>query len=195
MTVYSDRAITIGTRTSSRVRKQTSRPKPGGFVLSEADGRYAGTFNTGVTPVIAAARHDASQYEEETPLKRITLTKWAFLSAAVLVALGCATILNDTSPPVSIGSQPSGADVYVDGNLVGRTPAVIELSTKSHHTVVFRKEGYADRTYLLQTHTGALWVVLDVLTGLIPIIIDIATGDWQELNEDNINVVLQADSS
>ena len=166
-----------------------------GFVLSEADGRYAGTFNTGVTPVIAAARHDASQYEEETPLKRITLTKWAFLSAAALAALGCATIFNDTSPPVSIGSQPSGADVFVDGNLVGRTPAVIELSTKSHHTVVFRKEGYADRTYLLQTHTGALWVVLDVLTGLIPIIIDIATGDWQELNEDNINVVLQADSS
>ena len=124
-------------------------------------------------------------------MKRLTLTKCVVLSAAALAVLGCATIFNDTSPPVSIGSEPAGADVYVDGNLLGRTPAVIELSTKSSHTVVFRKEGYADRTYLLQTHTGALWVVLDVLTGLIPIVIDAVTGDWQELNEDNINVVLE----
>ncbi len=124
-------------------------------------------------------------------MKRLTLTKCVVLSAVALAVLGCATILNDTSPPVRIGSEPAGADVYVDGNLLGRTPAVIELSTKSSHTVVFRKEGYADRTYLLQTHTGALWVILDVLSGLVPIVIDLVTGDWQELNEDNINVVLE----
>lgn len=117
------------------------------------------------------------------------LTIVAALLAAVLLA-GCATLFNDTSPPVSIESDPAGADVYVDGSLMGRTPVVIELSTDRSHRVVFRKEGYADRTYLLQTHTGALWVVLDVLGGLIPVIIDAATGSWQELNTEHVNVVL-----
>ena len=115
----------------------------------------------------------------------------ALALGAIAVLVGCASLFNDTSPPVSIGSEPQGAEVYIDGNLVGRTPAVVNLSTKSRHTVIFRNEGYRDRTYFLETHTGALWVVLDVLGGLLPIIVDAATGDWQELNEETINVVLE----
>jgi len=32
--------------------------------------------------------------------------------------------------------------------------------------------------------------MLEILWGLIPVIIDVATGDWYELNTDNAKVVL-----
>lgn len=107
------------------------------------------------------------------------------------MTVGCASLLNDTNPPVSITSNPSDAAVYVDGNLMGRTPLTQKMSVKDQHTVVVRKEGYRDGTRSIGTHTGALWIVLDVLLGLIPIIVDAITGDWQELNSDSVHVELE----
>ena len=38
------------------------------------------------------------------------------------------------------------------------------------HTVTFRKAGHRDMTCQLSAKTGAGWVVLDVLTGLVPML-------------------------
>ncbi len=118
-----------------------------------------------------------------------------FLSLAVVVAIsmtvGCASLLNDTNPPVSITSNPTNADVYVDGQLMGRTPLTQNMSVKHQHAIVVRKEGYRDGARQIGTHTGALWVILDILLGLVPIIVDAATGDWQELNRDAVHVELE----
>ena len=45
----------------------------------------------------------------------------------------------------------------------------------------------AERASLCWTHVG---IVLDVLTGLVPIIIDLATGDWFMLDTEEVNVAL-----
>lgn len=39
--------------------------------------------------------------------------------------------------------------------------------------------------------SGAGWIVLDVLAGLVPIIVDAATGAWYGLDQDNVNAVLE----
>ena len=119
-------------------------------------------------------------------------TKTITILLALAIALsGCASILNDTSPPVTITSEPSEADVTVDGHYIGKTPITTELSTKTSHQVRIEKEGYQGRTQFIQSNTGALWVVLDVLSGLIPIVIDAVTGDWAELETENVNLVLE----
>ncbi len=118
-------------------------------------------------------------------------TKPLLLVALAVALTGCASILNDTSPPVTITSDPPGADVTVDGHYVGRTPLMTELSTKTSHQIKIEKDGYRGRTQFIQSNTGALWVVLDVLSGLVPIIIDAVTGDWAELETENVNVVLE----
>ena len=111
----------------------------------------------------------------------------------VLIALlsGCATLFNDKDPAVSFMSNPSAAKVYVNGNLMGETPVALKLKTDKSYTIEFRKEGYETKTYFLNNKVGVGWIVLDVLAGLIPIVVDAATGAWYEFTEENINVFLE----
>ena len=38
---------------------------------------------------------------------------------------------------------------------------------------------------------GGVWIVLDILGGVIPIVIDAATGNWYELDQDHVNALLE----
>ena len=121
------------------------------------------------------------------------------IGVVVLIAFAalsnCATVFNDQEPLVGIGSQPAGAEVYVNGEYVGATPVQVELSVHREHTIVFRKEGFDDRTFRLSNEVGVLWIVLDVVTGLIPLIVDAATGNWLELSDETVDVVLTRDGA
>lgn len=92
---------------------------------------------------------------------------------------------------MSFSSDPSGAKVYVNGTLLGTTPVQLELKSKNSYTIEFKKEGYETRIVLLNNSVGAGWIVLDVLGGLIPIIIDAATGNWYTLDQEHVNAVLE----
>lgn len=43
-------------------------------------------------------------------------------------------------------SEPSGAEVVVDGNSMGRTPLTVMLKKNSYELVTFNKEGYRSVT-------------------------------------------------
>ncbi|MGB9588967.1 MAG: PEGA domain-containing protein, partial [Armatimonadota bacterium] len=86
---------------------------------------------------------------------------------------------------------PAGAQVYVNGTLMGTTPISLKLQKQKTYTIEFKKEGYHTRTVQLTNSVGAGWIVLDVLGGLIPVIIDAATGSWYSLDQDNVNAVLE----
>ena len=107
-----------------------------------------------------------------------------------LTMTGCATLFQGTSANVSMESSPVQADVYVNGQLMGRTPLQLKLATKKEYVVEFRAEGYQPRTYHINNRVGAGWIILDVLGGLIPVIIDAATGAWYKFDQDNINAQL-----
>lgn len=117
---------------------------------------------------------------------------FSFLAVASLILLSCATIFKGSTDDVSFSSEPSGAKVYVNGNLLGTTPVQLELKSKSSYTIEFKKEGYETKTVLLNNSVGAGWIILDILGGLIPVIIDAATGNWYELDQEHVNAVLEA---
>ena len=48
---------------------------------------------------------------------------------------------NVSNASLHVSSQPSGADIEVDGNFVGSTPSTIQLSS-GDHTVTVKKGGY-----------------------------------------------------
>lgn len=105
----------------------------------------------------------------------------------ILVLGGCAALFNSKTSSIQMNSNPVGASVIVDGNRVGTTPMSIDLSNKAEHTVVFRMDGRDDVTCMINRKVGAGWVVLDVLGGLVPVIIDAATGSWYELDKNTCN--------
>ena len=78
----------------------------------------------------------------------------------------------------------------MDGHYVGKTPVTVDLSIRREHTITFRKEGFRDQTYQVSRSAGFGWVVLDILGGLVPLIVDAATGDWFMLDTDQVNVIM-----
>lgn len=112
--------------------------------------------------------------------------------AVLMGTFGCGTILNDKNPPLTVTSTPDGADVHIDGSYAGRTPLTTDVSIKREHTVTATKEGYQDNTKIVGNHAGALWIVLDILlTGLIGLVVDAITGDWQELDRESVHLDLK----
>lgn len=103
---------------------------------------------------------------------------------------GCATFFNSGTKSVAMSSNPSAAEVWIDNVNRGATPITLELNNHQSHTVVFRKEGYQDVACELTASVGAVWVILDVLGGLVPVIIDAATGEWKRIDQGTCNVNL-----
>lgn len=115
------------------------------------------------------------------------------LTVTLLFAAGCGTLFNSSTKAVAMSSEPSEAEVYIDGNRMGTTPITLELDNQENHAVVFRKDGYQDVTCDIKTKVGAGYVILDILGGLIPVIIDAATGEWESLDTKTCNVNLPSE--
>lgn len=105
---------------------------------------------------------------------------------------GCfATVFKGKNSNVEMTSIPTGADVYVNGQLVGQTPIKVKLESNKSHTIEFRKVGYKSQTKQLSSGIGPGWVILDVACGLVPVVVDAATGSWYSLDEDHVKAVLE----
>jgi hypothetical protein len=103
----------------------------------------------------------------------------------------CATLFKGSTETVAFSSDPTGAKVYVNGNLLGTTPVELELKSNKSYTIEFKKDGYETKTVVLNNSVGGGWIILDILGGLLPIVIDAATGNWYELDQEHVNAVLE----
>lgn len=118
------------------------------------------------------------------------MKKIILIILAVMIS-GCATLFNSKEDVVNFNSNPAGGTVYINGNYMGKTPVSLQLPVKESKTVTFRASGYEDKTYYLNSNVGVGWVILDVLSGFYPVIIDAITGSWNELDTKSINVLFE----
>lgn len=116
----------------------------------------------------------------------------AVVMACALIFNGCAAILKSgKTESVPVKSTPDGADVYLDGSLQGQTPTTIKASGKQKHTIEVKKEGYQTAKTDIKTHVQAGWIILDVIFGVAPLVVDLATGSWKSLNTKQVEVKLE----
>ena len=113
------------------------------------------------------------------------------LLSFVFMFSGCAAIFKGSNSKLHLSSDPAGAKVYVNGNYYGTTPLKILLKSDQTYTIEFKKEGFRTITRNITNHVGAGWIVLDLLAGLLPVVVDAATGSWYELDQKNINALLE----
>ncbi|MCK4306166.1 MAG: PEGA domain-containing protein [Candidatus Eisenbacteria sp.] len=112
------------------------------------------------------------------------------LALSIVFIAGCGVILKGTKEGVHFTSDPDGALVLVNGVERGTTPLKLSMASKETYTITFRKEGHKDKTMVIENHVQAGWIVLDVLFGLVPVVVDAATGGWYTLDEHNVNAVM-----
>jgi hypothetical protein len=102
-------------------------------------------------------------------------------------------MFNGSSKIINIQGSPSGAKVTSNPDIGSYTvPASLSLSRKHSYVLTFSKEGYKESK--VQIRAGAQFgiIVLDILmTGLIGVVVDAATGSWNNLTPDQVSVNLE----
>jgi uncharacterized protein YceK len=118
------------------------------------------------------------------------MRRFIALSLVAASLSGCATIMHGGSQPVGISSNPTGAQVFVDNQVMGVTPVTATLSRKDHHTVRVEMPGYAPYEMKL-TRGMSGWVWGNLIFGGIPgRAIDAITGGLYKLTPDEVNASL-----
>ena len=118
------------------------------------------------------------------------------ISLSLLIGLGplltgCATIIDGTDQRVSFSSNPTQAEVIVDGQIIGKTPLTKDLSKKSEHSVKLNLHGYHPYEVTLTKKVNSwVWGNL-VFGGLIGLGVDALTGGLYELTPSQINADLK----
>lgn len=118
-------------------------------------------------------------------MKKIILV---MLSLASL-AFGSATLFKGGTQAISIDSVPSGAKVYVDGQLRGTTPTSVMMDkTLSAHTIRVQKDGYAISNVVMEKSMDPV-AILNIFWDLSTT--DILTGNLMEYSPNNYMIQLK----
>ena len=132
-------------------------------------------------------------------ISRVGIRSSTFRLLALLfvffLTTGCATIVKGTTQGVPVSSDPSGADILVDGMLVGTTPTDIELKRKRDHLIVIEKKGYAPKSVAVVKNVGgAVWGNI-LAGGLIGWGVDATSGAQNNLSPKTIHVKLESEDA
>lgn len=93
-------------------------------------------------------------------------------SAALFFFSSCATMFKGSASTVSIKSVPAGAQVAIDGQIMGKTPLDILLDNNADHSVQFLLEGYLPQTVVIKS------------------IVDKFAGKYYHLDQESLNITL-----
>jgi len=110
--------------------------------------------------------------------------------AAVLVSSsGCATLFSSSTQPLTFTSTPQGAEVFLDGALLGRTPLTQQVDKRSGSAVAtIRADGYQPQTFILNKTLDPVAIVN--LTFILSWATDFTTGNMFEYSPGSYYVEL-----
>lgn len=112
-----------------------------------------------------------------------------FALTLMLLLSSCATILGGKKNTLKINGIPEKAEVYLDGKKIGETPLNIRISKyliQEGSIVEVKSSGYKTLTYEVVRRPHVGYVLLNIVTGSIPLIVDVANGNIYRPNTRNI---------
>lgn len=117
------------------------------------------------------------------------------LVAALLLLNSCATILDGNKTRVRVhNGEPAKAQVYANGQFVGNAPQTVRIkkrSVKGGGTIEIKASGYESQVVKLYTKPRWGLVALDICTGIVPLVFDVATGNIKGVRPKKVNYHLQ----
>ncbi len=120
---------------------------------------------------------------------------FALCGSLILSTYSCSSIFNGSTQKVTIRSNEDGADIFVNGDNKGKTPAVIKLKRGKEHIIEIKKAGYdAYRVTTDKSLAGMFWGNL-LCGGLVGMVIDLATGNAYNVEPTLINAQLTKTTS
>ena len=120
---------------------------------------------------------------------RCKMSLAGLLMAGCMVA-GCGTLFLPSSADITVNSNPVKAAVTIDGVTMGVTPLEVSLPTNRSYVISVSKEGYGTVSCTVNRKVSGVIVVLYVLGGLVPALVDATTGGWYKLDSDSCTAQL-----
>jgi hypothetical protein len=112
------------------------------------------------------------------------------LLLALTTFTSCATIINGTTQRIGIASTPSSASVWLDRQLVGKTPLIVEMTRKDNHHVIIELDGYQPYEATFSRKLSG-WVFGNIaIGGFIGLAIDAISGGIYVLTPEQIQAEL-----
>jgi hypothetical protein len=100
-------------------------------------------------------------------------------------------IFNGTRQEILANSTPETSKVTTSPNTAEyQTPITLKLERKKSYSIRFERAGYSAATVEIQNHLQAGILVLDILLGLVPVVVDAATGAWYKLTPSSALVAM-----
>jgi hypothetical protein len=132
---------------------------------------------------IASGYQYATEYQVSQALAAMTI----FLSIALT---GCATIISGTSQKMTFDSSPPDAKIIVNGEIVGSTPATLDLRRDANTIISIQKAGYVPEIFPPANRLNpAFWFDIALLSP-IGIVVDLGTGASLKYDPDNYQFTL-----
>jgi hypothetical protein len=111
------------------------------------------------------------------------------IALALSATCGCAAVFRDSAVRVNVDSDPPGAEIRHDDEVVGTTPAALDVDRSETTDLVITKPGYGEHRGVVKKHLNAGWVIADVATCVIPValciplLVDAVSGAWMDVDE------------
>lgn len=114
----------------------------------------------------------------------------------ILVFGSCASIIHGSKQVVNLTSQPTGAQVTIDGKSYGKTPTAVELKrkgrlkgevdSKKSYAVKIEMEGFYPYDIIVKREMDAWFLGNLLFGGIIGIIVDASNGSMYKLTPDQV---------
>jgi hypothetical protein len=104
---------------------------------------------------------------------------------------GCATIIHGTTQDVAITTDPSDAELVIDGRERYRSPAKMTMKRKEDHVVEVNKEGFQKETVNIKSVLSGAVAGNILAGGLIGWGVDAASGGQYRLVPDHVDLRLR----
>lgn len=102
----------------------------------------------------------------------------------------CSSIISGTTQNVTVTSNVRGAEVIINGAIVGRTPITTRIKRQSKMHLIVQKDGYETYQASLQTRLDPWFWGNILIYGVIGSTTDFATGATHLLDPDSLYVEL-----
>jgi hypothetical protein len=113
----------------------------------------------------------------------------ATVAVGALLALsltGCASIVHGTNQQETFVTEPTAANIRIDGIKRGRTPLTIKLARADEHIIQIHLPGYKPANFTLTKHLSG-WTFGNIVFGgggVIGVVVDLADGAMYYLKPD-----------
>lgn len=102
----------------------------------------------------------------------------------------CATILDGSRTRIRVHGTPNDAKIYYNGIYKGYGPQKFGVQKSAvrngNAKIEVRKEGFETETMVLSKKTRVGFIFMDLVLGVFPLFIDIATGNLTAVRPANV---------